>query len=107
MNARAQQLAERRKVVKERLQAAWTEAQWSMKKFYDKKRAQRVFAVGNLVMLSSKNIALKQPSRKLVDKFLGPFKVLQRVGQNAYRLKLPQRYRSISPTFHVSLLELY
>ena len=58
-------------------------------------------------MVSSRNIRLRRPSKKLADKSLGPFPITERLGQNAYRLKLPKMYGRIHPTFHVSLLEPY
>ena len=33
--------------------------------------------------------------------------MLQRIGNNAYRLELPKKYGKLHHTFHVSLLELY
>ena len=37
-------------------------------------------------MLVLKNIRMRKISRKLTDKFLGPFKVLKIVGKTAYKL---------------------
>ena len=44
-------------------------------------------------------------SRKLADKFLGPFTVVEIVRLNAYRLDQPKRHGKIHSTFHISLLE--
>jgi hypothetical protein len=83
-------------------------AQNRQKSLADKKRSERSFSVGDRVFLSAENvdsdISRKRPSQKLKDKFLGPFSVVERVGQLAYRLKLPTRMR-IHPVFHVSKLE--
>ena len=43
-------------------------------------------------------------NRKLESKFFGPFRVLYPVGNQAYKLKLPKKWR-IYDVFHVSLLE--
>jgi hypothetical protein len=45
-------------------------------------------------------------SRKLMPRWVGPFKVLQKVGKMAYRLEMNPGWR-IHPVFHVSLLEPY
>lgn len=38
-------------------------------------------------------------------RFIGPFRVLQAIGKQAYRLSLPQQYDRIHNVFHISLLE--
>ena len=46
--------------------------------------------VRGLAWLSSEHLALVLDlSRKLVDKFVGPFEVLEKVGVLSFRLKLP------------------
>ena len=57
-------------------------------------------------MLSTKNLRLRRPNRKLAPRFVGPFRILDVVGTQAYRLALPETYK-IYPVFHVSLLEKY
>ncbi|GJV05747.1 hypothetical protein Tco_1343403 [Tanacetum coccineum] len=41
---------------------------------------------------------------KLSPRFIGPFKILKRVGEVAYVLELPEEMRGIHNTFHVSYL---
>ena len=50
--------------------------------------------------------ARSRPSHKLQLKWYGPFKVLQRVGPNAYRLELPHTVRC-HPVLNVSALKKY
>ena len=45
--------------------------------------------------------------KKLTDYYIGFFKIIKAVGLNVYQLKLPEQYRKLYKTFHVSLLELY
>lgn len=58
---------------------------------------------GDRVWLSTRDLRLRLPCRKLSPRFVGPFRVLRRVNPTAVTLALPAHYR-ISPTFHVSLL---
>jgi hypothetical protein len=60
-----------------------------------------------MVLLSAKNIQMKHRHKKLDSKFLRPFKVLKRIGKQAYKLDLPDSMSCLHPTFHVSLLERY
>lgn len=41
---------------------------------------------------------------KLGPRYIGPFRIIARVGKVAYRLKLPEELSEIHITFHVSWL---
>ena len=45
--------------------------------------------------------------RKLAPKYIGPFKVLERVGTVAYRLALRPSFSGVHEVFHVSMLQKY
>ena len=82
-------------------------AQQRQKSFADRGRRELEFEVGASVLLSTKYLQLKNPgARKLLPKWIGPFKILKRVGQVAYRLDLPVSLK-IHPVFHVSLVQPY
>ena len=73
-------------------------------KYYDQKHRDVQYKVGDLVLLSTKNLKLKGISAKLQRKVVGPFRVLETIGQQAYKLSLPDDWK-IHPVFHVSLLK--
>ena len=60
--------------------------------------------VGDLVLLSSKNLSFKNIPAKLQKKFVGPFEVVEKIGSQAYHLKLPKSW-TIYDVFHISLLK--
>jgi hypothetical protein len=82
-------------------------AQQRQKAYADSKRRDITFNVGQAVLLSTTNIRLKSPgTQKLLPRFIGPFKVLQRINTVAYKLELPSSLK-VHPVFHVSLLKPY
>jgi hypothetical protein len=56
-----------------------------------------------MVWLSSKDISLTSPSRKLAPRQLGPYKIVERTGELTYRLALPPFMRQ-HPVFHIDRL---
>jgi hypothetical protein len=68
------------------------------------KRAAHSFKEGDFVWLSAKDIQLKVPTRKLGDLQLGPYKVIERLGDLDYRLELPPSLSRLHPVFHVDKL---
>ena len=44
---------------------------------------------------------------KLMPRAAGPFKVLQKINDNAYKLELPADFGTVSPTFNIADLKPY
>jgi len=83
------------------------EAQERMRRYTDPTRKEPpAFQVGDLVMLSGRNIKTRRPSKKLDHKNHGPFQIEKVVSPLMVRLSLPRKWK-IHNVFHVSLLEPY
>ncbi|SJL04343.1 uncharacterized protein ARMOST_07709 [Armillaria ostoyae] len=85
-------------------ETALEEAAGRMKAQYNKhKRPAREYHVGDKVWLDATNLHLPRPKKKLDDKRVGPFLVLEKTGASAYKLKLPPHWK-IHPCFNEKLL---
>ncbi|GJX10467.1 hypothetical protein Tco_0200326 [Tanacetum coccineum] len=78
------------------------------KSYANLKRKPMEFQVGDRVMLKVspwKGVIRFGKRGKLNPRYVGPFKVLERVGSVAYKLELPQELSKVHNTFHVSNLK--
>nr|GEY67374.1 putative reverse transcriptase domain-containing protein [Tanacetum cinerariifolium] len=90
--------------IKQRLQAARDR----QKSYVDVRRKPLEFQVGDKVMLKVspwKGVVRFGKRGKLNPCYIGPFKVLAKVGTVTYRLELPHQLRRVHNTFHVSNLK--
>nr|GEU46500.1 putative reverse transcriptase domain-containing protein [Tanacetum cinerariifolium] len=84
----------------------WSEVEDSQ--LTDKSLKLVEFKVGNMVLLKVlpwKGVVRFRKCRKLSPCYIGPFKILARVGHVAYMLELPEELKRIHYTFHVSNLK--
>ncbi|KAJ9542555.1 hypothetical protein OSB04_029061 [Centaurea solstitialis] len=90
-------------MIRERLATA----QSRQKSYADRRRSDLEFQVGDFVLLKVspwKGVIRFRKRGKLGPRFIGPYKIIARVGKVAYRLELPDELRLIHNTFHVSQL---
>ncbi|GJS42398.1 hypothetical protein Tco_0567441 [Tanacetum coccineum] len=90
--------------IKSRIQAARDR----QKSYANIRRKPMVFQVGDMVMLKVspwKGVVRFGKRGKLNPRYVGPFKVIERVGTVAYKLELPQQLSRVHNTFHVSNLK--
>src|SRR3979490_302888 len=99
-------MVERRmKKIREEAAAALKKAASDMKKYYDKGRQDvPQYQVGDKVYLEGLNVTTDRPSKRLEDRRYGPFPVVAKVGERAYKLRLPPTWRNIHPVFNTVLL---
>ncbi|GKE67095.1 putative reverse transcriptase domain-containing protein [Tanacetum coccineum] len=90
--------------IKQRMQAARDR----QKRYANLKHKPMEFQVGDRVMLKVspwKGVVHFGKRGTLNPRYVGPFKVLEKVGSVAYKLELPQELSRVHNTFHVSNLK--
>jgi len=75
--------------------------------YADKRRRELEFEVGDKVylkmaMLRGLNMSISET--KLSPRYMGPLRIVERVGPVAYRLELPDVMRAFHKVFHVSMM---
>nr|GEY46708.1 putative reverse transcriptase domain-containing protein [Tanacetum cinerariifolium] len=99
-----QETTEKIVLIKQRIQAA----QDRQKSYGDLKRKPMEFEIGDRLMFKVspwKGVVRFGKRGKLNPRYVGPCKVLAKVGKVAYRLELPQELSRVHHTFHVSNLK--
>ena len=83
-------------------------AQSRKKSYADSKRKDTIYEVGDRAYLrvsplrGTKHFGVKG---KLAPRFVGPYRVLERMGEVAYKLELPEGLSGVHDVFHVSQLK--
>mmetsp|Transcript_34693 Transcript_34693/g.136746 ORF Transcript_34693/g.136746 Transcript_34693/m.136746 type:complete len:281 (-) Transcript_34693:109-951(-) len=80
-------------------------AQERQRFYYDRGKKDVHFKQGDYVLLSTRNLHLPD-SKVFRPRYIGPFKILQKIGEVAYKLELGATF-DIHDVFHVSLLRKF
>jgi hypothetical protein len=90
--------------------ASLQKAQESQAHYHNQKKLEPPFEIGDSVMLDTKYIKppshRTQGSHKLRSRYIGPFKILKKVGQNAFELELPDTLQ-VHPVINAEYLKPY
>ena len=80
-------------------------AKAKQKHYADQRSTPKQFNVGERVMLSTQNLKLlNQPSKKFRSRYIGPYKIIEKISSQAFKLDLPSTMK-VHPVFHISLLK--
>ncbi|KAM1721715.1 hypothetical protein ACFX12_023218 [Malus domestica] len=93
-------------VIKSNLKAA----QDRQKSLADRHTTDRVYDVGDWVFLKLspwRGVVRFGKRGKLSPRYIGPYVIIERVGEVAYRLELPPELSKVHNVFHVSMLRHY
>jgi hypothetical protein len=80
-------------------------AQSRQKSYADTRRRELAFEVGDYVYLKvspMRSVRRFNMKGKLAPRYIEPFKILERCGEVAYRLELPESLAGVHDVFHVS-----
>ncbi|XP_070020784.1 uncharacterized protein [Nicotiana sylvestris] len=91
---------EKVQLIREILKAAHSR----QKSYSDKRHRELDFMVGDKVFLK---VSPMKGVMRLRSRFIGPYEILEKKGNLAYKLALPVELSSVSPIFHVSMLRKY
>jgi len=107
---RAEKFVAKMKEIQEKAKVALRKAQGEMKKYADKKRVEvNEYKVGNLVMLSTKDLKyqmVRRRTEKLTERYVGSYKIKKIISSNAVKLELPNTVK-IHLVVNVSRIQKY
>jgi len=106
----AEKFIAKMKEIQEEAKAALEKVQEEIRKYVDRKRGEvNEYKVGDLVMLSTKDLKYQMIGRrteKLMERFVGPYKIKKIISMNVVELELPSTIR-IYPVVNISRICRY
>jgi len=104
----ATEFVEKMKKVQEEAEAALKKTQEEMKRYADRGRKEtEEWKKGDRVLLSTKDLVFRERlSKKLMERYVGPYAIEEVVSSNVVKLRLPSSMR-IHPVVNVSQIVRY
>jgi len=104
----ATEFVQRMKRVQEEAEAALKKTQEDMKRYADRERKEmEEWKKGDRVLLSTKDLVFKErPTKKLTERYVGPYVIEEVVSTNVVKLRLPSSMR-IHPVVNISRIVRY
>ena len=99
--------AERMRLALDHARSHAEQAQAKQKRQADRHRRLLRLSEGDQVLLATEGLQLRSGTHKLTGRFIGPFRVLGSVNDNAVTLDLPPLLGALHSTFNISRLKLY
>jgi len=105
---RATEFVERMKKVHEEAEAALKKTQEEMKRYADRSRKEtEKWEKGDWMLLSTEDLVFKErPTKKLMERYVGPYTIEEVVSSNMVKLQLPSSMR-IHPVVNISQIVQY
>ncbi|WMV41669.1 hypothetical protein MTR67_035054 [Solanum verrucosum] len=98
------EVMEKVQLIRDRLKTT----QSRQKSYADVRRRDLEFKIDDWVFLKvspMKGVMRFGKKEKFSPRFVGPYRILKRVGKVAYELELPAKLAAVHPVFHISLLK--
>jgi hypothetical protein len=99
--------AERMRLAMDHARSQTERAQARQKRLADRHRRLMELKEGDMVLLSTEDLRLRSGVHKLTGRYVGPFRVLGTVNDNAVTLDLPPLLGALHPTFNITRLKPY
>ena len=103
----ASERAERMRQALDHARSKAEQAQARQKRLADRHRRLLQLKEGDQVLLSTEGLQLRSGTHKLTGRYIGPFRVVGTVNENAVKLDLPPLLGALHSTFNISRLKLY
>jgi hypothetical protein len=99
--------AERMKSAMDHARTQTEQAQAKQKRLADRHRRLLQLSEGDQVLLATEDLRLRSGMHKMTARYIGPFRVIGTVNDNAVKLDLPPLVGALHSTFNISRLKLY